>query len=95
MTENQDFYRDDAFTRNTKMLCRTIDELELEVEYWKGRYELEAKERAQEWKERLEQSKADLGQTLLLAFSLKEDGNGGLAISNEDRKALAENLKKQ
>ena len=79
--------------RNVHQLCNQIDDLKDQVEYWKSKYEQEVKERNEEINQRLEETRKGVANALMFALSVKDDANGNLVISNEDRKELAANWK--
>lgn len=79
--------------RNIAGLCERIDDLEQEVEYWKSKYETEVKERNEDLNSRMDETRKGVANALMFALSVKDDENGNLIISNEDRKELAANWK--
>jgi len=83
-----------SFDRTVYSLCEEIDDLKEEVKYWKQRYENEVQERNAEWKERNEQAMQGVANALHFALSVKDDENGNLVISKENREHLAKNYNK-
>jgi hypothetical protein len=79
--------------RTVSALCNRIDILEDEVKYWKEKYELEVIERNKNLTEQHDRAIKGVANALMFAMSVKDDENGNLVISAEDRKMLAENYK--
>jgi hypothetical protein len=73
-------------------LCDEIDELKAAVKYWKQKFEEERAENIKATNERLEESKKGIANALLLCLSVKDNPDGSLSISKEDRYMLAENI---
>ena len=74
-------------------LCEEIDELKLDRDYWKKMYIEERDARSIEMNDRLKDSQKGVANALMLALCVKDNPDGSLTISNEDRKQLAENIK--
>lgn len=79
-----------SFDRTIKSLCTQIDNLEEEVEYWKDKYESEIRQQAIESKQRMEEAQRGVANVLMFALSVRDDENGNLIISKQDRKELSE-----
>lgn len=73
-------------------LCAEIDEWRKEAEYWKAKYMEERDARNMELTERLEESKKGVANALMFCLSVKDNEDGSLSISKEDRKLLAESI---
>ena len=82
-----------SFDRTVHQLCNKIDILEEEVEYWKDKYEELLKEMNENSKQRLIESQKGVASALLFALSVRDDDNGNLFISSDDRRELANNWK--
>lgn len=80
-----------AFDRTVQSLCRQIDNLEEEVDYWKSKYEDEIKQQSIQSKQQLEEAQKGVANALMFALSVRDDENGNLVIPAEERKSLAEN----
>lgn len=74
-------------------LCDEIDELKDAVSYWKQMYENERDASIKQMNERFEETKKGVGQALMFALSVRDNEDGSLSISKEDRKQLAKNFK--
>lgn len=73
-------------------LCRTIDDLKLEVEYWKEKYENERDDYNKHLNESFETSKKGIANALRFALCTTNDLDGNIKINSEDREYLKENL---
>lgn len=82
----------ETIDRTVSSLCREIDELQLEVEYWKELYTQEKADHNKLLNENLAQAKKNVGNTLLFALSTVEDSQGNLVIKKESRKVLSKQL---
>lgn len=82
-----------SFNRTVQNLCNQIDHLEEEVSYWKNKYIQEKNDAIKFENETFEQAKLDLGRALTFALAVKDDSQGNLIISKENRTRLAEEYK--
>jgi len=73
-------------------LCDEIDALEGRVEYWESRYNDLMAESIKRTNENIDAAKKGVANALMFALSFKDDENGNLVISKEDRKVLAARL---
>lgn len=80
-----------SFDKTVSQLCERIDNLEAEVEYWKSKYEDETRQRSIESTQRMKEAQKGVANALMFALSVRDDEQGNLVISKEDRKSLAEN----
>lgn len=83
----------DTFTATVRDLCEQVDAWKSQAAYWKEQFEQERKERTALLNENLESAKKGVGQALLFALSVREDGNGNLVIPKENRGTLANSHK--
>ena len=74
-------------------LCEEIDYWKKQAEYYKEKYEAEIQRSVKETNRQLEESKRGVANTLMLALCVKDNEDGSLSISSEDRKQLAEYYK--
>jgi molecular chaperone GrpE (heat shock protein) len=74
-------------------LCREIDTWQDTAMYWKEKYEQLLKEQNEESQERLKTAQKGIANALLFALSVKDDADGNLVITKEDRKTLGESWK--
>lgn len=74
-------------------LCEEIDYWKEQAGYYKAKYEEEIQRSVEETNRQLEESKRGVANALMFALSVKDNEDGSLSISSEDRKQLAENFK--
>jgi len=74
-------------------LCDEIDYWKDQAEYYKTKYEEEIQRSVEDANRQLEESKRGVANALMFALSVKDNEDGSLSISSEDRKQLAENYK--
>ena len=74
-------------------LCEEIDLLKEERNYWKQLYQTERDERNIELNERMDDAKRGVAQALMFALSVKDNQDGSISISKENRNQLAETFK--
>jgi len=76
-------------------LCRQVDYWKEQAEYFEQKYKDEVRENNKQMNERLEESRMQLGNALMFAFSVEDKEDGSLSISADKRKILSERLKEQ
>lgn len=74
-------------------LCDEIDEWKERSQYWEKMYKEERDTNIKVMNERFEESKQGVANALMLCLSVKDNPDGSLSISKEDRKELAKNYK--
>jgi hypothetical protein len=74
-------------------LCEEIDYWKDQAKYYKDKYEEEIQRSVEETNRQLEESKQGVANALMFALSVKDNEDGSLSISSEDRKQLADNFK--
>ncbi len=75
--------------KNIYYLCEEIDELKEQVSHWKKMYEEEKDTNIKQTNERLEETKKGVANALMFALSVKDNPDGSLSISKQDRKELS------
>jgi molecular chaperone GrpE (heat shock protein) len=75
-------------------LCDEIDFWKAEAKHYKERFENLRNEMIKDSRERLEESQKGIANALMFALSVKDDGDGNLVVSKDDRKKLAKNWNK-
>lgn len=73
-------------------LCEEIDRWKDEAQYWKEKYEAERNEFMEHINQSLSSAEQGVANTLLFALSVKDNPDGSLSISKENRKTLAKSL---
>jgi len=74
-------------------LCEEIDHWKSEAKRYKALYEEEVKNYNQMTTERLEDAKKGVANALMFALSVRDNEDGSLSISKENRENLAETFK--
>lgn len=74
-------------------LCEEIDYWKSEANRYKEMFEEERNLRASLINDDIERTNKGVAQALMFALSVKDNEDGSLSISKEDRKTLAENYK--
>ena len=74
-------------------LCQEIDYWKDQADYYKAKYEEEIQRSVKETNRQLEESKRNVANALMFALTVKDNEDGSLSISPEDRKRLAKNFK--
>jgi hypothetical protein len=74
-------------------LCEEIDYWKDQAEYYKTKYEEEIQRSVEDVNKQLEESKQGVVNALMFVLSVKDNEDGSISISSEDRKQLAENYK--
>ena len=92
-------FKDGSTTRRTAdilfvELCDKIDELKLDVMYWKKEYEEMRNMHTKQVNDSIEDNKKMIGFGLSLVLNASEDIDGNLVIAKQNRKGIAETLKK-
>ena len=75
-------------------LCDEIDYWKAQAEYWKKEYEDMRDENIKRTNESLKSAQQGVANALMFAMSVKDNADGSLSISKEDRKHLADNYAK-
>jgi len=81
--------------KNIYYLCEEIDELKEQVSYWKKMYEEERDANIKQTNERFEETKKGVANALMFALSVKDNADGSLSISKQDRKELSKRYKSE
>ena len=71
-------------------ICAEVDYWKEEAKYWEEKFNSLQKEMDVKLADDLKRSQKGIGQMLSLAFAIKEQPDGSIAISKENRKGLAE-----
>lgn len=79
-----------TFDKTVYSLCKEIDELKAEVDYWRQKYEEERAINVKMVDENLSNAKHGVANALRFAMSLQDDEHGNLIIDKENRQFLAE-----
>ena len=74
-------------------LCDEIDYWKSEADHWKSEFEKERDSHIELLNDSIERSRKGIGQALALALVVRDNPDGSLSISKEDRESLAKNLK--
>lgn len=83
------------FKRNELLameLCEEIDWWKERANHYEKLYKEEVALNVQQTNERLDQAKKSVGFALQLALSVRDNEDGSISISKENRKHLADNL---
>jgi len=89
MEYRNDFPRPSAFDSTVKELCRKIDRLRAEVEFWQEKTEELQEELSESQRQHMSSVMDGVGNAIMFALSVKDDADGNLVISKENRKDLA------
>ena len=81
-----------TFNRTVKSLCEEIDYLKEEIMCLEELYESEKMKNISMTNENLKRAQIDVANTLRFALCVKDNENGDLVISKEDRKNLSKNF---
>ena len=76
-------------------LCDEIDYWKEQAQHYKKMYEQELQDNIEQTNKSFKQTQKSIGQALMFAMSIKDNEDGSLSISKEDREVLVEMYKEE